>query len=226
MSRPLGPDPTSYAAISNETSRSRRSCFARNRAAAPVEPDVGPFLHGAARYPATSAEVQHPVAPKKATPRGCDRFRGFEPRRHRGRRRASAGAQSELGRHASGPAGQVGRASDGQARLRGAQLRVAGPNASLANARSIIAGSDSAGIAAPIGGQRGNRRTYWRHSPEPVRPAARTLDLLHGKQTLSAPSFRFIPAYRSHRRLRRTGDRRRFRRFSLEFWHRIGTETR
>ena len=166
MPRPLGPDPTSYAAISNETSRSRRSCFARNRAAAPVEPDVGPFLHGAARYPATSAEVQHPVAPKKATPRGCDRFRGFEPRRHRGRRRASAGAQSELGRHASGPAGQVGRASDGQARLRGAQLRVAGPNASLANARSIIAGSDSAGIAAPIGGQRGNRRTYWRTARE------------------------------------------------------------
>jgi hypothetical protein len=31
---------------------------------------VGPFLHGAARYPATWVEVQHPVAPKKATPRG------------------------------------------------------------------------------------------------------------------------------------------------------------
>ena len=75
--------------------------------------------------------------PKKGNTQGCDRFRGFEPRLHRGRRRASAGAQSELGRHASGPAGQVGRAYEGQARLRGAQLRVAGPNASLGNARSI-----------------------------------------------------------------------------------------
>jgi hypothetical protein len=31
---------------------------------------VGPFLHGAARYPATSAEVQHPVAPKKGNTQG------------------------------------------------------------------------------------------------------------------------------------------------------------
>ena len=54
----------------------------------------------------------------------------------------------------------------------------------------------------------------------------RTLDLLHGKQTLIARSDRFIPAYHPHRRLRRAGDCLRFRRFWLEFWHPMGTETR
>src|SRR3954469_5951947 len=42
------PIPTSCAAIANETSRSRRSCFARNRPAALCNPHVGSFLHGAA----------------------------------------------------------------------------------------------------------------------------------------------------------------------------------
>jgi hypothetical protein len=31
---------------------------------------AGPFLHGAARYPAASAEAQHPVAPKKGNTQG------------------------------------------------------------------------------------------------------------------------------------------------------------
>jgi hypothetical protein len=54
----------------------------------------------------------------------------------------------------------------------------------------------------------------------------RTLDLLHGKQTLIVCAHRFIPAYWPHRRLRRAGVCLRFGRFSLEFWHSIGTETR
>jgi hypothetical protein len=59
----------------------------------------------------------------------------------------------------------------------------------------------------------------------PVGPA-RTQDRLHGKQTLSRPCDRFIPAYRRHQRLCRARDCLRFHRSSLEFWHRIGTETR
>src|SRR4051794_24769618 len=54
----------------------------------------------------------------------------------------------------------------------------------------------------------------------------RTIDLLHGKQTLIVRPDRFIPAYRPHRRLRRARVCLRFRRFSPEFWHPIGTETR
>jgi hypothetical protein len=54
----------------------------------------------------------------------------------------------------------------------------------------------------------------------------RTVDLLHGKQNLSVRSHRFIPACRPYRHLRRAGHCLRFRRFWLEFWHSIGTETR
>jgi hypothetical protein len=54
----------------------------------------------------------------------------------------------------------------------------------------------------------------------------RTHDLLHGKQTLMRHSDCVIPAYRTHRGLRRAVVCLRFPRVSLEFWHPIGTETR
>jgi hypothetical protein len=53
----------------------------------------------------------------------------------------------------------------------------------------------------------------------------RTLDLLHGKQTLIVRSYHFIPAYRGHRRLRHVGVCLGFSRVSFGFWHSIGTET-
>jgi hypothetical protein len=64
--------------------------------------------------------------------------------------------------------------------------------------------------------------------PRPTEAAegTRTLDLLHGKQTLIVSCHRFIPAYRTHRRLCRAGVCLRFRRVSSGFWHPIGTETR
>jgi hypothetical protein len=54
----------------------------------------------------------------------------------------------------------------------------------------------------------------------------RTLDLLHGKQTLIVRSYGFIPAYRPHRGLQHAVVCLRFGHFSVEFWHPIGARRR
>ena len=68
--------------------------------------------------------------------------------------------------------------------------------------------------------------TAWARELPEAAEGTRTLDLLHGKQTLNAASFRFIPAYRLHRHLGRAGVSLRLTRFSSEFWHPIGTDMR
>jgi hypothetical protein len=54
----------------------------------------------------------------------------------------------------------------------------------------------------------------------------RTLDLLHGKQTLIVRSYGFIPAYRPHRGLQHAVVCLRFGHFSVQFWHPIGARRR
>jgi hypothetical protein len=51
----------------------------------------------------------------------------------------------------------------------------------------------------------------------------RTLDLLHGKQTLIARSQPFVPAYRHNGAFDASLSCLGFRRFSSGFWHPIGT---
>jgi len=70
MSRPLGPDSDLVCSDLKRNVSITTQLLREKPGGGPLwNPHVGPFLHGAARYPATSAEAQHPVAPKKATPR-------------------------------------------------------------------------------------------------------------------------------------------------------------
>jgi hypothetical protein len=149
MSRPLGPDSD---LVCSDLERKRLDHDAAASRETGRRPRWNPFLHGAARYPAASAEAQHPVAPKKGQhPGGVIDFVASNPGSTAGDvARARGLDQNSVATRLVQLA--KSRAYEGQARLCGAQLRVAGPNASLGNARSIIAGSDRAGIAAPIGG--------------------------------------------------------------------------
>ena len=74
---------------------------------------------------------------------------------------------------------------------------------------------------ALLGGKARKRRTC--RTFFEAAEGTRTLDLLHGKQTLIVPSYRFIPAYGQQRRVRCAGDSLRFAAFVgvlAPNWHR------
>jgi hypothetical protein len=119
-------------------------------------PHVGPFVHGAARYPATSAEGQHRSRPKKATPHpgGVIDFVASNPGSTAGdvaRARGSIGTWSRRV-WPSWPSRESLRRPS--AATRRPTLR-SWSNASLGSARSIIAGSDSAGSPHLLAAQPG-----------------------------------------------------------------------